>query len=526
MRQNLPALLHAGLGLASTLVLAAVAQADLITGQVVDSNGVPVAGVNIDAFTIPGDNNTTIFNDGTDAGGFFSTTIPPGTYRIHFHPPPPPASSSLDLDVQPVTVLGTVNMGVIFLPPARSLTGRALDPQGVPVPGINLDVIDLATGDNLNLVGDTTNALGEFALNLPFDPLEVRFDTTPVTGQVLAPEHVFFDASESLAMGDFTIPQGFLVTAIVRDPNGFPVVGADADAIDVTTGEKRYTPGDNTNGSGFVDFVVAAGTYDFTFCPLQGEQLACAIARAVPVTANTSLGIITMPAGLHLFGTVTDGALQPIQNVNIDVKDSVTLLDLPLQGDSTDAAGQYDLLIPAGTYKVTFDPPFSLPLAADVHLGVSVTTATQVNGILPPCSFFQTTGSGVPGTGGIVPQIAASGGTPRLGNHGYTIEVSSGLGGAIAMVEFSYQPLGGGGTGGSAGPFLESLRVAGSGAVRGTVLSGAAGAAGAGSGSFPWPISGNPALAGLTLHALGLVRDPGAATGVSVTPRLNALICP
>lgn len=521
-RRNLQCLLG-GLLLAAA---APVAAADFITGTLLDANGQPVAGANINAKNLGSGGDPNLQNDGTDANGFFLTTIPAGTYRITFIPPAPPAALGMPLDVEPVVVLGTTDMGTIVLPPARALTGRALGPGGVPVAGINLDVIEKATGDNLDLTGDTTDALGNFSLAVPVGDIEVRFDTTPVAGQVLAPEHVSIAASQSSDLGDVPFEQGYLVTAIVRDPSGFPVVGADADAYDVVTGEKRYTPGDNTNGSGFVDFVVAAGTYDFTFCPMNGEPLACGIVRNFPVNANASLGIVTLPQGFHISGLVTDGIGTPIQNVNLDVKDEATLLDLPLEGDSTNGSGNYDIVVPAGTYTVTFSPPYSLPLAADVQTGVVVAGPTVLNSVLPPCSFFQTSGSGTPGTGGLVPQLTATGGTPRLGNADYTLELSNARGGALALIETSFAPFGGGGTGGSVGPFVQGLRVAGGGRVHAGVLSGTPGMAGQGSASVPFPIAGDPALIGLTLHAGAAVRDPQAAGGVALSPNLSALICP
>lgn len=518
--------IHALLGCLLLSAAAPTASADFITGTLLDANGVPIASANIDAKSLTGGGSPPLQNDGTDANGFFFTTIPAGTYRITFIPPAPPAALGMPFDVEPVVVLGTTNMGTITLPPARALSGRAIDPGGAPIPGINLDVIDQATGDNIDLAFDNTDALGNFSLAVPVGDIEVRFDTTPVAGQVLAPERVLIGASESSALGDFPFQQGFLVTAIVRDPSGFPVVGADADAIDVLTGEKRYTPGDNTNGSGFVDFVVAAGTYDFTFCPLNGEQLACGIVRNFTVNANASLGIVTLAQGIHVSGQVTDQIGTPVSNVNLDFKDEVTLLDLPLQGDSTDGAGNYDLLVPAGTYKVTFSPPFSLPLAADIQPGVVVSGPTVRNAVLPPCPFFQTSGSGTPGTGGLVPQLSATGGTPRLGNHSYALEIANARGGALAIIETSFAPFGSGGTGGGVGPFLQILPIAGGGRLHAGVLSGTPGMAGQGQATVPFPISGDPTWIGLTLYAGAAVRDPMASGGTALSPILTALICP
>ena len=182
--------------------------------------------------------------------------------------------------------------------------------------------------------------------------------------------------------------------------------------------------------------------------------------------------------------------------------------------------------MPAGTYKITFSPPYSLPLATDIQAGVVVSGPTVLDSVLPPCPFFQTSGSGTAGTGGLVPQLTATGGTPRLGNRDYALQLSNARGGALAIIETSFAPFGGGGTGGSIGPFVQNLRVAGGGRIHAGVLTGTPGMAGQGAATVPFPIAADPTLIGLTLHAGAAVRDPMAVGGVALSPNLSALICP
>ena len=84
---------HELLSVAGVALLTSLASADLLVGQVVDSNGAPVAGLDIDVKNNGSGGTPTIFNDGTDAGGFFAVTIPAGDYDVIFNPPPPPLSS-------------------------------------------------------------------------------------------------------------------------------------------------------------------------------------------------------------------------------------------------------------------------------------------------------------------------------------------------------------------------------------------------------------------------------------------------
>ena len=95
------------------VLLAPGAVADFITGRVVDWNGVGVEGVDIDVKEETTGQEPPIFNDGTNANGFFNTTLPPGVYTVTFRPPKPPTTTHLFAEVEGVVVFGTTNMGVI-----------------------------------------------------------------------------------------------------------------------------------------------------------------------------------------------------------------------------------------------------------------------------------------------------------------------------------------------------------------------------------------------------------------------------
>lgn len=114
-------------------------QADFISGQVVDANGVGVSGVDIDIDNLGSGGDPTILNDGTDANGFFITTVPAGFYRVLFLPPAPPASTHLTAILDNVLVTDTTDMGVITLPAGIGLTGRVMNGSGFPVANVNLD---------------------------------------------------------------------------------------------------------------------------------------------------------------------------------------------------------------------------------------------------------------------------------------------------------------------------------------------------------------------------------------------------
>lgn len=498
---------------AALAALAPSSAADFITGRVVDAQGNGIAGVDIDVKNLGGGGDPPIMNDGTDANGFFNTTVPNGFYRITFTPPAPPASSSLLFEIDDVTVTGTLNMGVLTAPAGVALTGTVIGPGGLAVAGVNMDVID-STGTNLDIAHDTTSPTGAIAMAVPLGPIEVRFDTTPVAGQTLAPTFLELDLSADHSIGTLQLEQGYTVTALLRRPGGFAVVDADVDVVGPNGA--LYTPGDNSDGVGFVDFVVPAGTFDFEICPQFANQLVALRIPGFTVSSNTSLGIQNLQAGVVLSGTVRNGALQPVAGVDVNVKVSGTGADVLLCGDNTNAAGAYAVVVPTGTFDVDFSPPYSQPLAAQELTGVSVAGSTTLNGSLPACSFFSTSGSGTAGSGGFVPSIAATT-TPRIGNPSYDVQLAGGIGGGTALVFAGF-------TRGSRGgvPIVEGAFA--SAAPR--TLVGGRGVPGAGSATVSFPIPADASLLGESVVAFAWVLDPGAPGGLALTANLTGTICP
>ena len=74
--------------------------------------------------------------------------------------------------------------------------------------------------------------------------------------------------------------------ARMMGPSG-PVQNADFDVVDVVTDLELFTPGDNTDASGFFDFVVPAGLFNFEVCPPAGALLVGAELENVTITGGS-----------------------------------------------------------------------------------------------------------------------------------------------------------------------------------------------------------------------------------------------
>jgi hypothetical protein len=493
---------------------------DFLSGVVVDSQGAPVGGVNIDVLGLNGNPDPTILNDGTAIDGSFNVSVsPPGNYEVRFYPPPPPTTTHLILSLPSVLVSGNVVLGSVALAEGVKLSATILNPSGAPLPGVNLDVRLAATGQDLILQGDQTDALGNFSLAVPSEPFELRIDTTPV-GTTIAPLGIDLYPLGDLSLGNIQLSPGFLVTAIVRNSSGVGVAGADYDARNSFTREKLYTPGDNTNATGFVDFVVPAGIYDFDVCPAPGVLLVSDLQTDIVIAGNFSFGVVTLQNGVLLSGTTFSHLGAATADVDVDVNVSGTGVQIPLCRDNSDASGSYQVVVPPGaSYEVVFNPPFSVPLGLDIHDPVVISGSTVLNSSLPFQTFYTNTGSGTPGTGGFTPNLIALGGTPRLGNSNYRLAVTQARGGSKVLVSIGL---------GSCPVFSGWYSDFSTRRERFLVLqlSGSVGAPGVGSAELPIPLPSNAGFVGQSIYATARVSDPLAVGGMAWTPEFCTQVAP
>jgi hypothetical protein len=372
--------------LVTLLFLALPASAQLISGVVLDPMGNPLPGMNINAYDSSGA-EATLTNDGTDAAGNFLTLITdgPGTYTIEFVPPAPPTTSYLTKHVANVVVpAGTAAMGTIQMEPGVAVLGRVVRAGALPVGNVDLHVIDGNTGLEVPLRQLKTSATGDILICVPAHPVELRLDASSAI-PVLASQAYDLNLSVATDLGDLVLPPGITISGTVRRPSGAVVPGVDLDFRDPVTGAKEYTPGDNTNASGNFAVVVAAGTYDIEFCPPAGVPLAGLMLFGQVLNTSTSIGFVTLPNGILLSGNISLGG-NPVEGADVDAFYTSNGVEAVLCSDNSDAAGNYSVYIPAGTYNIVFTPPPCGGAGQDIHPNVNIVSATVLNGILPGSS--------------------------------------------------------------------------------------------------------------------------------------------
>jgi hypothetical protein len=309
------------------------------------------------------------------------------------------------------------------------------------------------------------------------------------------------------------------VTATVVG-NGGPVDEADVDVFPASGGPKLYTPGDDTDPLGFVDFVVPAGTYDIEFDPPLADRLVASLLPSVTVTATTALGTIALAPGFYLSGTVTAVYGGPLAGVDIDVRDPVTTAAVPTPGDDTNSSGAYVVVVPAGIWNVRFTPFGAPGYQSVLATGIGVVADTVLNASLPTSACPPTAyGPATPGSGAVSPSLTAN--NPAFpGNPWFALHIAAGLGGAPAAfllgLASANLPIVGGTLLVSPVPFLVLFP---------TLLSGPAGVPGMGEASLPFPIPPSPSLLGGGAFLQGVIFDPGAPQGFAFTNGLAVFVC-
>lgn len=147
------------------------------------------------------------------------------------------------------------------------------------------------------------------------------------------------------------------LSGIVRDSNGRPVANGDLDFIDVVTGVKIITRGDNTDASGFYNVCVLPGVYHVTYAPPPGTRLMGKVVPNVDLTGDRGRELdVVLDFGTVVSGTVRTTGGAPLGGVDVDV-DRLSGGRVFTPDDKSDAAGVFRVVVADGGYRLRFEPP-------------------------------------------------------------------------------------------------------------------------------------------------------------------------
>ena len=261
---------------------------------------------------------------------------------------------------------------------AQTVTGFVKTNLNAAVVGATVEVLNAA-----NNVTATTTATGAFTVVIAAGIYDI--EVTPPTGSTLAAarKSYFVVVAGTNNAGTITLFPGVTLTGTVQLSTGQVVSGGDTDVVNALTGEKLFTPNDNTNALGQFSVVVPAGTYHVQADPLAGQiYVSARTATPVVATAGTvNVGLLVLQPGVALSATVRRASnFTGVADADIDVDDAVTGERIITPTDATGATGAVTVIVPPNrTYKIAVDPPLGQLLLGRVVQNVVVgATATSM----------------------------------------------------------------------------------------------------------------------------------------------------
>ena len=284
-----------------------------ISGKVVDRLGDPVVGVDV---RLRPDRGPAVPTD--PEGRFEFDTLDPRTYRVLVESPCVLRSSTeTPVDAEPL---------VIVVEDGGVVSGRFVDSQGTPVPGVKVQVSDRARSEVRDQYSSAVSGLdGTFSVCS-----EVVSDSeTPLVLFAFSPEHekLVLDLQQGLGeVGDLVLSPASRIFGITRAPDGTPLAVV---ALEFTSGERpEWDPTGNmkrqsfSDSEGFYEFhlpvssrswTLAADHPDFTASePI--EIPAGEAGRSIPVDV-----VLTKGASLEVVVT-TSG--EPVQGATVELSRS------------------------------------------------------------------------------------------------------------------------------------------------------------------------------------------------------------
>ncbi|MFN7965578.1 MAG: IPT/TIG domain-containing protein [Acidobacteriota bacterium] len=264
---------------------------------------------------------------------------------------------------------------------AATITGTVKNEAGAGLGNVDIDFIDLCTGDSVFIASDKTAADGSFSVVVANGTYDIHY--TPPTGSVVAAgDRQDYVVSGNANLGITTLHPGRLVSGTVKNSSGVGVANVDLKWVDQATDHRVFMGKDVTNASGQYSIRVLPGTWDVDYRPPATTTFTDAERIGLVVGASDISGLIdTLGTGFAVTGTVQEkrGGGAKVKNVDIDAFDQCTGKRIATSHDNSDVNGLFTIYLPPGTYTLNYDPPRCKPLEAARFPGTVVDRNTTMN---------------------------------------------------------------------------------------------------------------------------------------------------
>ena len=223
-------------------------------------SGVPVANVDIDVVQVATEHDIPMSNDATDSGGDYEVGVPGGIVDVIFRSPE--GNGLASTIIRNVNITDDTDLNAL-LPAGIVLSGRVRQPGGSGVANVDFDIESIATGLEVPVFDDDTDAFGDYTLVLPAG--SYKLDVNPGRGVRLVAQVLASVQVPHAGPLDVMLAPGVLLSGRVIDHISNPWKDVDLDVRIPNTLNEIVTPGDDTDALGNYMVTVPPGTYDLAF---------------------------------------------------------------------------------------------------------------------------------------------------------------------------------------------------------------------------------------------------------------------
>jgi len=369
----------------------------IVSGHVTDAAGLAVADVYVHFFPPGSSERVFTVRDRTDASGNYGVVVPTiacGLYDVKYGPPI--GTRYLAVTHASVPITGNSTLPTVALATGVLVTGTVFDSAGGghPIINVNMDVVDAATGADLDLSHDRTDATGTYTVAVPAG--NYLIDAKPEKCTLLvAQESAPVTVAADTTLPPFSLAAGVLVKGLVTDTRGIPVADANTNYFrtDPVTNKlvQVLTWDDHSDATGAYSAVVPANdTYTIDYfppftvgCPPVVQRLAAVRVAGVAINGNPPpLPTVQFPDGFLVTGRNITLTGVPIVNVDLSFYVAGSSINKVFVGHHhTDSAGNFAVVVVPGSYDVRFEPA-TTDLAAKRLFGIGVSGDRNLGNVL------------------------------------------------------------------------------------------------------------------------------------------------
>jgi hypothetical protein len=295
-----------------------------------------------------------VSNNETDSLGNYQVAVSGGMYELQFSGRP--GTRVVGLAQDSILIESDLVWDQI-LEEGFLLSIKVEDEFGVAIKKADIDIKLAVTVEKLFTPNDRTDDTGWAGLALLPDLYQVELDPpfgSPYDQVILPDFSLTGDTAITVVMPSVT---RVALTGRVIDESGSGLEGVRFNLISTATGRELFVPDNLSDSIGLFSLAAPTGTIDVRIAPLEGSRLVGQAIRGLTVTSDSSLGEITIPEGVVVSVQANDTDGFPVVDVDLDLTDLVTGLEVYTPYDNTDVGGLAMVNLLPGEYSVLLDPP-------------------------------------------------------------------------------------------------------------------------------------------------------------------------